>query len=163
MRKLKWLFLGAVALAIPSSAVAQDYGLAGCGLGSIVFGGDAGMIQVLAATTNGTSASQTFGITSGTSNCTDGGAVAKADEKKAFVEVNYAQLSRDAAKGGGEYLAAFATLMGCKVDSHQQLFIVSQATHEQLFSRSASPDHVIQGFRALVSSNEDLANACTNI
>src|SRR5690348_11977029 len=50
------------------------YGMAGCGLGSLVFGpNDAPVAQVLAATTNGTFASQTFGISSGTSNCFSGG------------------------------------------------------------------------------------------
>ncbi len=44
------------------------YGVAGCGLGSMVFGNQEGGIQVIAATLNGTGI-QTFGITSGTSNC----------------------------------------------------------------------------------------------
>jgi len=56
------------------SAHAQPYGMAGCGLGSIAFGNDQTMFkQVLAATTNGTFGTQTFGITSGTSNCVSGG------------------------------------------------------------------------------------------
>ena len=36
------------------------YGTAGCGLGSLVFGNQAGAVQILAATTNGTFASQTL-------------------------------------------------------------------------------------------------------
>ncbi len=47
----------------------KGYGMAGCGLGSLAFGDDNGKIQIIAATTNGTSGTQTFGITSGTSNC----------------------------------------------------------------------------------------------
>src|SRR5690348_10000976 len=47
------------------------YGVAGCGFGSMLFGKQPGFIQVLAATTNGTFGSQTFGISTGTSNCTD--------------------------------------------------------------------------------------------
>ncbi len=45
------------------------YGTAGCGLGSMAFGNQKGAIQILAATTNGLFGTQTFGITSGTSNC----------------------------------------------------------------------------------------------
>jgi len=45
----------------------QGYGMAGCGIGSIVFADKPGMIQIIAATLNGTAGSQTFGITSGTS------------------------------------------------------------------------------------------------
>ncbi len=60
-------------LASSPQASAAPYGTAGCGLGSIVIGSKPGMMQIFAATTNGTSASQSFGITSGTSNCVDHG------------------------------------------------------------------------------------------
>src|SRR5205823_3826374 len=48
----------------PAATGKSTYGLAGCGLGSMLFGDQKGMIQILAATTNGTFGSQTFGITS---------------------------------------------------------------------------------------------------
>src|SRR4051812_6327755 len=47
----------------------QGYGLAGCGLGSVVFGPKPGMVQVAAATTNNYIVPQTFAISSATSNC----------------------------------------------------------------------------------------------
>ena len=47
----------------------QGYGMAGCGLGSILFGAKPGKIQILSGTTNGIYGNQTFGISSGTSNC----------------------------------------------------------------------------------------------
>ncbi|MEN0057326.1 MAG: DUF3015 family protein, partial [Bdellovibrio sp.] len=47
------------------------YGTAGCGLGSLVFGNEKGPVQIVAATLNGTGV-QTFGITTGTSNCGEG-------------------------------------------------------------------------------------------
>lgn len=95
------------------SAFAKPYGDAGCGLGSIVFGDQAGFTQVFAATTNGTSYSQTFGISTGTSNCTDGGSVKGAMAVPAFIEVNKASLAKDAARGEGETLAGLANLLGC--------------------------------------------------
>ena len=54
------------------SGGAAKYGPAGCGLGSLIFDADSGWTQIFAATTNGTSGNQTFGITSGTSNCDTG-------------------------------------------------------------------------------------------
>src|SRR5512137_902647 len=45
------------------------YGAAGCGLGSMAFNKQPGIFQILAATTNSLTGTQTFGITSGTSNC----------------------------------------------------------------------------------------------
>ncbi|MDF1565195.1 MAG: DUF3015 domain-containing protein [Deltaproteobacteria bacterium] len=159
MKKMIFVALAAFAF-IPTSAFAANYGMAGCGLGSIVFGSDPGFMQVFAATTNGTFASQTFGITTGTSNCTDGGAVVRGQEQKAFVEANYAQLSRDTARGEGEYLAAFSTLLGCKVEKQNEVFVRSQASHDQIFQSEANPDQVIQGFKAALSADEKLAASC---
>ena len=96
---------------VTSVAQADGYGSAGCGLGSIFFGDQPGFMQVLAATTNGTSGNQTFGITSGTSNCADsGGGSASA---KAFIEANREALSKDIARGQGETITNLSALAGC--------------------------------------------------
>ena len=64
------LFVGFMVIGF-STALFADQKNYGCGLGSMAFEGNDGLIsQVSAATTNGTSGNQTFGITSGTSNCT---------------------------------------------------------------------------------------------
>ncbi len=88
---------------------AAGYGTAGCGLGSLVIGSQPGFMQVFAATTNGTSGSQTFGITSGTSNCAGGGKTATQ-----FIDVNKASLLNDAARGDGQTLSALSEIYGCK-------------------------------------------------
>jgi hypothetical protein len=90
------------------------YGPAGCGLGSMIFDPDSGFTQVLAATTNGSSANQTFGITSGTSNCDTG--PGSSDSAKVFVESNRAALAKDIARGKGETLASLSDLAGCQND-----------------------------------------------
>ena len=115
MRKLVGLVVAMTALGIGATASADPYGMAGCGLGSMAFGAKPGMIQILAATTNGTFGTQTFGITSGTSNCTDtGGGTASA---KAFIQTNREALAKDISRGGGETVTNLATLSGC-VDAH---------------------------------------------
>jgi len=108
----------ALALALAAtSASAQGiqgtgrYGTAGCGLGSLVFGDQSGAIQFFAATTNGTFASQTFGITSGTSNCGPG---MVAQGTKAFVEGNRVALAKDAARGQGDAIGAVAVINHCE-------------------------------------------------
>ncbi|HMX95743.1 MAG TPA: DUF3015 family protein, partial [Elusimicrobiota bacterium] len=77
MKKL--LALGFVAAMVPSLALAKggNHPMGGCGLGYVLFGNNDNtpVMQILAATTNGTSANQTFGMTSGTSGCTEDGAV----------------------------------------------------------------------------------------
>lgn len=88
----------------------QSYGMAGCGLGSIVFGDKPGMIQVVAATLNGTGV-QTFGISTGTSNCSEGGIMARANQ---FIEVNKVALENDLARGTGESIASLGQVLGCQ-------------------------------------------------
>lgn len=90
----------------------SNYGPAGCGLGSLIFSPDSGFTQVFAATTNGTFANQTFGITSGTSNCDD--AEGKTDTAKAFVQTNRAALAKDIARGRGETIASLTELAACR-------------------------------------------------
>ena len=96
-------------MVVPQVSFAAGYGSAGCGLGSMILGGQKGILQVFAATTNGTSGSQTFGITSGTSNCGGGGKTATQ-----FIEVNKTSLKNDIAKGDGETLAALSEIYGCE-------------------------------------------------
>jgi len=100
-----------VTFSLGSIAHADPYGTAGCGLGSLVFENDKGLVQVLAATTNGCFGTQTFGITSGTSNCEDtaGGAASA----KAFIETNREAFAKDVARGQGETIANLSTLAGC--------------------------------------------------
>ena len=90
------------------------YGAAGCGLGSLVFGSQPGAVQILAATTNGTFGSQTFGITTGTSNC-GGGLVAQGT--KNFVEANREVLAKDISRGQGEAIGALAVINSCQDSS----------------------------------------------
>src|SRR5438309_10501086 len=82
MRRALWLVTAFILSAGVARADAENsaahgkstYGLAGCGLGSMIFGDQKGAIQILAATTNSTFGTPTFGISSGTSNCVEGSA-----------------------------------------------------------------------------------------
>lgn len=117
MKKTLVIAFAAVLVSISGAALAQSgpsrpYGPAGCGLGSVILGNNPGFVQVFAATTNDTFGTQTFGITSGTSNCinpTPGMASARS-----FSETNRAAMSKDIARGRGETIATLTTLGGCK-------------------------------------------------
>ena len=87
-----------------------NYGVAGCGLGSMVFGSQEGAMQIVAATLNSTGV-QTFGITSGTSNCGHG-LFAKA-EINSFIQSNAVALENDIARGQGETLSTLNNMLGC--------------------------------------------------
>ncbi|MDH5673328.1 MAG: DUF3015 domain-containing protein [Myxococcales bacterium] len=106
------LFTAALVLPLSASvALADGYGTAGCGLGSIFFGDSPGFVQVLAATTNGSSGNQTFAISSGTSNCQNTGGGEQS--AKAFIETNREALAKDIARGQGETISSLSTLAGC--------------------------------------------------
>ena len=120
MRRIHWL----VAVFVLSAGVAYadaenplahgkaSYGLAGCGLGSMAFGDQKGGVQILAATTNSLFGTQTFGITSGTSNCVDSASPSKGAQ--IFIEGNREALAKDAARGSGETITTLTAIAGCK-------------------------------------------------
>lgn len=125
----------------------QGYGMAGCGLGSIIFGDKPGGTQVFASTTNGTFGSQTFGISSGTSNCEDHGS---GKALTSFVHSSRHSLENDAAKGSGESLKALSSLLNYK-DSNvlaQKL----KANYGKVFAPSNSDEQVAKHLQALAHS-----------
>ncbi|MGH7434090.1 MAG: DUF3015 family protein [Polyangiaceae bacterium] len=87
----------------------KKYGAAGCGLGSMIIT-SGGIVQIFAATTNNTG-TQTFGITSGTSNCDDSDA--SSASTRVFVEANRVALAKDISRGAGETVAGLAAIAGC--------------------------------------------------
>lgn len=88
------------------------YGSAGCGLGTLIFEPNNDFTQIFAATTNGTFGTQTFGITSGTSNCD--GAGYNPGSAAAFVETNRSALAKDISRGRGATIASLSDLAGCR-------------------------------------------------
>jgi hypothetical protein len=164
MRKLTLLFAMVGVLFTAKAASAQGYGMAGCGLGSLLFGNDnTTLMQILAATTNGTFGSQTFGITSGTSNCTAGGVVKAEREQAAFAEVNFQDLKRNMAAGGGEYLTSFSTLLGCEDAAKPVLFKLAQDKYEVIVpSEKTGPIAVVVALKAQMKADTRLANACSD-
>src|SRR6266566_2504658 len=120
MRRARWVlvvFVLSAGIAYadaenPAATGKSTYGLAGCGLGSMIFGDQKGPIQILAATTNGTFGSQTFGITSGTSNCVE--SASGRSGAMIFIEGNREALAKDAARGSGETITTLSAMAGCK-------------------------------------------------
>jgi hypothetical protein len=157
MRTLKTIVAFA-ALLLASSAFAQGvkgtgtYGAAGCGLGSLAFGNQPGGVQILASTTNGTFGNQTFGITSGTSNCQPG---LMAQGTKDFVEANREVLAKDAARGEGEAVGAIAVINRCR--DVRAVGAALQREFRTIFpSEQASSDDVTQAILRTLHSDPAL-------
>ena len=84
----------------------------GCGLGNqVITNQDSVLMQVFAATTNGTSGNQTFGITSGTSGCAKPARFVSNNKANEFVAGNMDALAFDISNGEGEALTTLATLL----------------------------------------------------
>jgi hypothetical protein len=84
----------------------------GCGLGTMLFDGADGLVQqVLAVTTNGTSGTQTFGISSGTLDCNLPSRYVSNENLNRFIADNMDNLAKDVAMGQGEYVDALAEIM----------------------------------------------------
>jgi hypothetical protein len=128
------------------------YGVAGCGLGSLVFGNQPGGIQILASTTNGTLGSQTFGITFGTSNCGQP-AIGKLGTRT-FIEANREMLAKDAARGSGETISTLTHLAGCADAS--KVGAALQQSYEANFS-PVSSEAVAEQVISTLQSDASLA------
>ena len=105
----------------------------GCGLGSMIIKNqNSTMLQAIAATTNGTSGNQTFGITSGTSNCNKPNNFVSSDKLNKFVEDNMDELALDISAGKGETLETVAKLMN--VENNSEFSAKLQANFSNIYS-----------------------------
>lgn len=138
---------------------AAPYGSAGCGLGSLVFQKNEAAPQILAATTNATSASQTFGITFGTSNCTSSGLVKKDSEQEIFVHLNYDALEREIVSGKGEKLSTLASMMGCS--NSKEFGSVAKSNYGKLFAKSEpNPSFMLASLKQEIAQNPATSSTC---
>jgi len=134
MKKLLALSL-ATALVPTLALAAGNHPMAGCGLGYMLLSNkdNAKVTQVLGATTNGTFGTQTFGISSGTSGCTEDGAVKWSRATEVYAEVNLDSLRREMAMGKGEFVEAFAKLIGASDATRPAMIKLFQSEYAALF------------------------------
>lgn len=138
------MMIGITALMISGSVMAA-HGPAGCGLGSVLFKDKEGLVfNVLAATFNGTSGNQTFGMSTGTLGCED------AKEAKVtavdFIENNMMALSTDIAKGEGKTLDAYLTLIKAPKADKTRL----QSNFKKIFTKNASAEKVHRNIASVI-------------
>jgi hypothetical protein len=151
--------LFAALLAAPLSAMAAGNNVGSCGWGSKVFEGQSGVApQVLAATTNGTFGNQTFGITFGTSGCTQDGAVTSSWKTAAFIDGNKSKLARDMSRGNGETLDALAKVMGVADADKAHFYTTTKQNFDRIFpSDQADTQAVLDGLKLVVASDARLS------
>ncbi|MGY3804730.1 DUF3015 family protein [Pigmentibacter ruber] len=156
-------YLGIVAVTLLNSlsmSASADTGIAGCGLGSVVFTDYGKGSQILAGTTNAISGNQTFGITSGTSNC--GSGVAKSIsylQQVDYVTANLSTLQKEAAQGNGSSINGLAAVSGCPASSFSEFGSSTQANYSAIFS-SNKPEEIVNKMNSELIKNNQLAHSC---
>jgi hypothetical protein len=135
----------------------------GCGLGKLAWGEYKGQKeiapQVFMATTNATGMN-TFGISSGTSGCTNDGKIMSEHKTTMFASLNFEALSAEMAQGKGEHLTSLATLMGIPVDRQEEFFAMTQERYTSLVQAGDnSPVALVKSLNDAVSGHPVLAQA----
>ncbi|MFA5976199.1 MAG: DUF3015 family protein [Elusimicrobiota bacterium] len=148
-------------LVLPSIALAVggNHTMAGCGLGYLLLSNkdQSKATQILGATTNGTSYSQTFGITSGTSGCTEDGAVKLARATEVFAEVNLNSLRQEIAAGQGEYVSTFASLLGATETNRLPMIQFLKSEYPALFpTAETGSDEMLKVLSEKLSQHPEL-------
>ncbi len=140
---------------VKAEGVKKGYGIAGCGFGSMLFGPKEGGIQIIAATTNGSTYSQLFGITFGTLNCefTEAGMQAAI-----YLESNREVMAKEAARGEGETLVGLANILKC---SDQSAFNKNvQTNFEKIFVDSSNAYTNVKSIYEVINNDQGLKSSC---
>jgi hypothetical protein len=148
-----------------SASPKLNYGMAGCGLGALIIKDDDTWPQVGSHLINAAACQfgicQTFAISSGTMGCTDEELSAEVSaEKDVYVQVNYDQMSKEAAQGGGEHLRAYASeILGCDESGVNHFSQLSRIEFDSLYGTGSHRD-VVEGYDRLLTNDAALRASC---
>lgn len=139
-------------------AHADGYGMAGCGLGSMLIKDNSLIMQLFAGTTNGSFGSQSWGIVSGTSNCSADAAPAATARR--FIQTNREVVAKDISRGSGETITTLASIGGCT--NSGAVGAKLQSSFETIFPQASVSDvsvsnNVVEVLKA------DPTLGCTNL
>ena len=155
----KFVAVVAVAALFPAVAIAQQNNVGSCGWGSKVFDGQSGIApQALAGITNGTFGNQTFGVTTGTSGCTQDGVVRSTWKTAMFIDGNKERLARDMSVGSGEALDSLAHLLGVEAGDRAAFNRVARDNMQRIFpSDNAGTEQIVSALRQVLATDAKLA------
>ncbi|SDI06012.1 DUF3015 domain-containing protein [Pseudomonas panipatensis] len=140
-------------------AQAEDAEGKGCGWGNMVFDGQRGLIpHLLATTTNATSGNATFGLTSGTNGCDANARIGYGGRSIFAMNGMLDNIAEDMAKGRGEALDAYATLLGIEVKDRDHFAQVTHQHFAEIFaSKDATGEQVYHNTLAVMQRDQVLA------
>jgi hypothetical protein len=143
--------------------VQPSFGMAGCGLGSMIFKENKRSEQWLASIINDVVIPQSIVITTGTSNCVDADEEQMQAEQEIFIDTNLHSLKLESARGEGESLRAFADLLGCQKEGLFDTFASSaQGQYAFIFSDS-QPSSIAGRYRDVLKRSRALKTRCERL
>jgi hypothetical protein len=143
--------------------VQPSFGMAGCGLGSMIFKDNVRSEQWLASILNEALIPQSIVITTGTSNCVDVDEEQMQAEQEIFIDTNLHALKLESARGEGESLRAFSDLLGCQKEGLFDTFASSaQGQHSFIFSDSM-PSSIAERYRDVLKRSRALKSRCERL
>jgi hypothetical protein len=154
---MKKIIAAAVISSMASMALADDTG-PGCGWGSMLFEGQSGKAShILAATTNGTSGNNTFGMTSGTNGCDTSKPLSYAGVNTVAFH-NMDQLSKEVAQGEGEILSTVADMFGIQGDDVALFKATMKSHYDELYpTAEVTSNQVVGAMVSIMQKHEQLA------
>jgi hypothetical protein len=148
--------LAVMLLFVGSSSFAYHYGMAGCGLGTLVFKDQPGKIQIVAATLNELIVPQTSAITTGSSNCYEASSSEAANQ---YIESNKDALLKDISQGQGETLAGLLTIYGCS--DVNEVGATLQSNYQNINIERVNNIELGNNIKSVIRQNGN--NACTTL
>jgi hypothetical protein len=139
---------------------AGDHNMAGCGVGGMWVGSASNGPQVWASSTN-QSSGQVYAITTGTSGCSAERGFSARIERERYVATNYRNLSREIARGEGEYAASLATVMGCSEEAVPAFLSFTRGNYDKLFPADGTPVKMLDTLESEIGSSAAMSAACT--
>lgn len=137
----------ALSAGLATGAFAAANSNTGCGLGSTLIDKQGLLWNLFQITTNGSTGTQTFGITSGTSGCKSGKIVMDSRTQE-FVASNMDALSQEIAQGRGEHLDTLVELLN--VSNKEAFKVALQENYNKLYaSKDAQSADVLDGVASL--------------
>lgn len=150
----KSLIAAALAAAPLGTALADND--VGCGAGTILWEGQDGVpAKVLAATTNGFFGNQTFGISSGTLECQQGGVITVSARLPMYASANLDRIAADMAAGQGEALTNLAELYGIQKDDRSAFYAMTRENFGRIFgAETTTAGEMLSSLERVMAENQ---------
>jgi Protein of unknown function (DUF3015). len=103
----------------------------------------------------------TLGMTFGTSNCTKHKLVKTQERSLYYVTQNFYELKAQMAQGGGQFIDAYAEVIGCQSQDFPYFKKKIQEHYHQFFQKGENPREVLKQTYHLILGDHRLVNSCS--